>query len=242
MTMTTTAPHPFALELDHSVAPILARLPRGRHGLPRDFVERNHRYRLLGAAIEAASERGYAAMTVADITRHAAVSRGAFYQHFRDKEDCFLAAYDVVVDWLFRSVEEALDPAEEWPRSLVKALERTLDLLAADPRLARLLAVEVFLAGPAAVDRHQALVERLAEQLRHGRAEAAGGDLLPGQLEEGLLGGAVYLVGHYVHTGRASHLQELTPALTELLLRPSVEAEKLRLQTSAIAFPERSST
>jgi AcrR family transcriptional regulator len=215
-------PDPFVLELDYSKAPILARLPRGRHGLPRDFVEQNHRYRLLGAAIDAAAERGYAAMTVADITRHAAVSRRAFYQHYRDKEDCFLAAYDVTVEWLFESVTATIDPGDSWADALAAAVERVLDLLAADSRLARLCAVEVFLAGQAAVRRHEELIERLVASLRRGRAEHGNGEILPAQMEEALLGGAISLVARYVHAGRTEQLRELTPVLTELLLSPYV--------------------
>ncbi|HEX5414304.1 MAG TPA: helix-turn-helix domain-containing protein, partial [Chloroflexota bacterium] len=136
-------PTPFVLAVDYSNAHVLARLPRGRHGLPRDFVNRNHRYRLLGGVIDAATERGYAAMTVSDITRHAAVSRRSFYQHFTDKGDCFLAAYDITTEWLLEAVAATVSPQEPWPRSLALAIERALELLAADPRLARLCTVEV---------------------------------------------------------------------------------------------------
>ena len=42
--------------------------------------------------IAAVSESGYPALTVTDIVRRAKVSRAAFYDHFADKDDCFLAA------------------------------------------------------------------------------------------------------------------------------------------------------
>ena len=48
--------------------------------------------------------KGYAATTVADLTREAGVSRTTFYELFEDKEACFLAAYDGAVEALVRRV------------------------------------------------------------------------------------------------------------------------------------------
>ena len=219
---------PFSLEVDYSNAAILARLPRGRHGLPQDFVDRNHRNRLLAAAIEAIAECGYPAVTVADITRHAAVSRGAFYRHFSDKEDCFLAAYDIAVEWLWERVEATIAATMGWAQGVANSVERLLDLLAADPRLARICTVEAFVVGPVAVARHEALIDRLAALLRRGSEEPTAGAALPPQLEEGLLGGAVSLVARYIHSERGEHLQELTPILVELLLSPYVGPDEAR--------------
>ncbi|HEY6310431.1 MAG TPA: helix-turn-helix domain-containing protein, partial [Streptosporangiaceae bacterium] len=67
-------------------------LPRGRSRLPQPDVRASQRERLLRSVIAAVSESGYLAVTVADIVRRARVSRVAFYAHFADKEDCFLAA------------------------------------------------------------------------------------------------------------------------------------------------------
>src|SRR5215471_18907511 len=67
-------------------------LPRGRSRLPLPAVRASQRERLLRSVIAAVSESGYVPVTVADIVRRARVSRAAFYAHFADKEDCFLAA------------------------------------------------------------------------------------------------------------------------------------------------------
>src|SRR5215468_1720005 len=67
-------------------------LPRGRTGLPADEVREAQRERLLRAVIAAVDTAGFRDVTVADIVRGARVSRAAFYAHFADKEDCFLAA------------------------------------------------------------------------------------------------------------------------------------------------------
>ena len=67
-------------------------LPRGRSGLPLDAVSGVQRERLLRAVIAAVGQAGFRDVTVADIVRRARVSRVAFYAHFADKEECFLAA------------------------------------------------------------------------------------------------------------------------------------------------------
>jgi AcrR family transcriptional regulator len=72
-------------------------LPSGRHGLLRSFVAANQRERILAAVTQAAAELGYAEMSVEAIIVRAGVSRRTFYEHFKNKEDAFLAAYDAVV-------------------------------------------------------------------------------------------------------------------------------------------------
>src|SRR6201992_1283045 len=67
-------------------------LPRGRRRLPAPAVQASQRERLLRATIAAVAQKGYPAVTVADIVRRAKVSRAAFYLHFRSREECFFAA------------------------------------------------------------------------------------------------------------------------------------------------------
>ena len=54
-------------------APGLARLPRGRHGLPADFVASNQRGRLINGMIGAVVEHGYNGAGIAQITAKAGV-------------------------------------------------------------------------------------------------------------------------------------------------------------------------
>lgn len=70
------------------------RLPRGPHSLTREQVQASQRQRLLDAVLDVVGEHGYAAVTVADITSAAGVSRTTFYEQFRNKLDAFLTGYD----------------------------------------------------------------------------------------------------------------------------------------------------
>jgi AcrR family transcriptional regulator len=59
-------------------------------------------------------ERGYLATTIADIVRHARVSKRTFYEHFADKEECFLSAYASTSEYLLRLVAAAAEGEPEW--------------------------------------------------------------------------------------------------------------------------------
>src|SRR3954466_14217089 len=85
------------------------RLPRGSHGLDRDVVEASQRTRLLEAVGRAVAERGYSGATIDDVVRRAGVSKQTFYDHFADKQDCFLAAYEAASEELLERVGEAQD-------------------------------------------------------------------------------------------------------------------------------------
>lgn len=191
----------------------LSQLPAGRHGLPRSFVARNQRLRILAAMLRALPRRGYGELTIGHLTREAGVSRATFYSQFESKEECFLATYDIAAGWICERVERVVSAGHEWPASARAGVAEAMRLLAANPDVAHLLAVEVLQAGAAARRRRQGCIERLTEILRTGRpAEAE----LPEELEELLIGGALSLVGRYVDTGRVEQLPDATINLMAL--------------------------
>ena len=104
------------------------------------MIARSQRERLLEAAIRVVAEKGYAATTVADLTREAGISRTTFYGMFEDKEGCFLAAYDGVIDALVRRVTAAYEAEEGWPNRARAGLAALLEALAEEPAIARMAA------------------------------------------------------------------------------------------------------
>jgi AcrR family transcriptional regulator len=195
----------------------LARLPVGRHGLPRSFVARNQRLRIVAAMLRVLPRYGYAGTTIGHLTREAGVSRAAFYAQFASKEECFLAAYELAGEWLCERVERVVGAEDEWPIRVRTGVAEALRLLAGNPPLAHLIAVEALQAGLAARERQQACLARFAEALRAGRP---GRPELPPDLEELLLGGVISMIGRYVDADRAERLPELTAQLVEYLLIP----------------------
>jgi len=202
----------------------LGQLPAGKHGLPRSFVARNQRLRVIAALLRVLPRHGYAATTIGHITREAGVSRTAFYAQFSSKENCFLETYDLASGWLCDSVEGVV-VSERWPRGVRVGVGEALRLLAANPPLAHLIAIEAAQAGPAARQRQQESLARLAEILRAGRSARPE---LPADLEELLLGGALSVVAHRVENDRTEQLPEIEAALVECLLIPYLGPAKSR--------------
>ena len=155
-----------------SVPEIPRRLPRGTHGLDPRVVTESQRTRLLEAVGRAVAEKGYAGATIDDIVRGAGVSKKTFYDHFRDKEDCFLAAYEAAADELFARVREAQQGPVSWLERTRAGISAYLRWLAAEPALARVFLIEVGAAGPRAAERREVLRDRYA---RADRRAAAGG-------------------------------------------------------------------
>ncbi len=202
----------------------LGQLPPGRHGLPRSFVVRNQRLRIVAALLRMLPLHGYAETTIGHITREAGVSRQAFYSQFAGKEECFLEAYDLASAWLCAGVEDAVanDP---WPARVRTGVGTLLRLLAANPPLAHLIAIEALQAGTAARKRQQASLARLAEILGLGRPERPE---LPGDLEQLLLGGALSVLARQVENDKIEQLPEIEAALVECLLIPYLGPEESR--------------
>ena len=148
------------------------RLPRGTHGLDPGLVAASQRTRLLEAVGRAVAEKGYAAATIDDIVRGAGVSKKTFYEHFRDKEDCFLAAYEAAADELFARVREAQRASDSWLERTRAGISAYLRWLAAEPALARVFLIEVAAAGPHALERREALRDRYAGQMAELQADA----------------------------------------------------------------------
>jgi AcrR family transcriptional regulator len=201
----------------------MARLPAGRHGLPREFVVQNQRLRLVAAMLRMLPAHGYPATTIGHITREAGVSRAAFYQQFASKEECFLTTYDLASEWLCERVERAVAGEEDWRDRIRVGAGEALRLLGANPLVAHLLAVETLQAGRAARERQQAMLDRFAVALR---ADHPGRPDLPDDLADLLLGGVVSLVARYVDSHRAECLPEATRVLVEYLLIPYIGGEE----------------
>lgn len=191
----------------------LTQLPAGRHGLPRSFVARNQRLRIIAAMLRALPQHGYAELTIGDLTKEAGVSRATFYGQFETKEKCFLATYDIAAQWICERVERVASAVHGWPESARAGVAEAMRLLAANPDVAHLIAVEALQAGAAARRRRQICIERLAEILRAGRPADAE---LPEELEELLIGGTLSLIGRYVDSGNVDQLPAATTDLVAL--------------------------
>jgi AcrR family transcriptional regulator len=185
-------------------------------------VARSQRERLLEAAVRVVAEKGYAATTVADLTREAGISRTTFYAMFDDKEGCFLAAYDGIVDALVRRIAVAYEAEEGWPNRARAGLAALLQALAEEPAVARLALVDVGSAGPAAQRRYRAALQRLTPFFDEGRDFAPGGRNLPANTSRMAIGAVAGLISDELTEGRAEYLPNLISEVLFATLVPYI--------------------
>jgi AcrR family transcriptional regulator len=151
-------------------------LPRGRHAAPREVVAESQRERMLVAMADAVAEKGYANVAVADVIERAKVSRRSFYEHYANKEECFLAAYDAGVEGMLEELRRVeREAGGDRPAGARAQTAAYLQLLADNPAFARTFLIEVLAAGPAALTRRDAVHERFAQRLAEGYRALAGG-------------------------------------------------------------------
>jgi AcrR family transcriptional regulator len=206
----------------------LGPLPAGRHGFSREQVAHNQRERLIAALAAAVAEKGYRAVTITDMTREARVSRRVFYANFEGKEQCFLAAFEVVVGHIRELGAEAVRGTESWGEQAVAATAAALAFFSAEPDLARLCLVESQAAGPTIAARFHEAVHELVPYLAQGRAEREGARELPPTTEDSTIGALVMLASRKIAAGEAEQLGELLPELAEFVLSPYLGAEQAK--------------
>jgi AcrR family transcriptional regulator len=203
------------------------RLPRGRHGLPRELVECSQRERLLAAVVRVTVAKGYEATTVADILGEAGVGRESFYELFDDKLDCMLAAHKLLIDDLEERVREAYIVEGPWPERMRDALAATLDWFAADPDVARFTLVELSTVGPAFRSTFRAEFARAISLLEAGMGED-GPEPELAQANALAVGAILARIYEQIVLGRAAELPRLLPDLTYELLVPFVGEDEAR--------------
>jgi AcrR family transcriptional regulator len=191
---------------------------------------------ILEAMVRVVGRKGYKETSVADVIEEANVSRTTFYKHFEDKHECFLAAYDLVVERVLDAVIANCSAEQPWLERMRVGLATVVELFALDPELARTAIVEVAAAGADARQRHWNAVARFTEFLEDGE-ELADGRELPDNIALMAAGAVSGLIFDELLTGRAERLPELLPDLLFAMLvpyiGPSAATEEMRKAAAA---------
>ncbi|HET9677945.1 MAG TPA: TetR/AcrR family transcriptional regulator [Solirubrobacterales bacterium] len=230
----------------HSEALRERRLPPGP-GTPREEVLANQRQRLFGAMVASVSTRGYRATTVGDLAEISGVSSRTFYDLFDDKEACFLATLEALIQaavaYAARRAGEPVEdsvpggvtlPAEggaggSWEQRAGRGMRAFAEMIVAQPAAARLALVEAYTAGPPAlVPLEQAMAgfEWLTRQMLERSPERAE---MPDEMVMALMGAQQEIARNRLREGRERELPRLTDELWDLLLSYRPPPEPLRL-------------
>lgn len=184
--------------------------------------------------IRVVGAKGYKETSVADVIAEADTSRTTFYKHFEDKHDCFLAAYEMLVEQVFATVVANCDGAAPWTARMTDGLTTIVDLFAVDPALARTAVVEVEAAGADARRLHRKAISRFTEFLDAGR-ELAPGKQLPENISLMAAGAVSGLIFDELLAGRADRLPERLPDLLFAMLVPYVGPQAAAAEMRRVA-------
>jgi AcrR family transcriptional regulator len=196
-------------------------LPRRPYGTVREELKASQRGRLICAVADAVATKGYPATSVADIIGLAGVSRRTFYEHFDDKEACFLASYDTGAEAIYAAMLSSAEGVEDWEELLDAVFGTWLEFLDADHAFTRAYMVEFWAAGAAARGRWAERRERTAGLLKtlHERAREADPSIVPvsDTVIAAVVGGVNRVVISHVLEQRVGTLTDLKPDLLRFI-------------------------
>ncbi len=150
---------------------------------------------MIAALVEVAREQGASGVTVARIVARSGVSRRTFYELFEDREDCFLAGFDLAVQGAARRVLPAYGVRGTWRERVRAGLGALLEYFDDEPGMGALCVVDTLGAGPLALERRRKVVQLLIDVVHEGRKEARGAAKPTRLTAEGVVG-AVLAVLH----------------------------------------------
>jgi len=199
-------------------------LPRGPHGLSRAEVEGSQRRRLLQATTDVVAEVGYVKTTVALILERAGVSRATFYELFADRESAFHAAYEanaeMVAQVMAAELERVRSSTDQAPlERLSRVLRVYLEALRDAPTLARVFLIEVYAAGPAAIEQRRQSLERFVDivaETHRGETGVLGTRANQRFAAQAFVGAVSSLVTNSVGVGETDRLLDLHAPLVRL--------------------------
>ncbi len=215
---------------------------RPGRGTPREEAERNQRERLFAAMVATVAEKGYEATTVADLVELSGVSRSAFYRHFEDKQACFVAAVEAMVEPTLTRLagDESAPAGMERARAAFSAL---IETIVAQPAAAKLCVVEVYAAGEAGAALVDRMMERSTEVAAGLFAQVPERQGMPHELVRAIVGGVQKVIHKRLYRGQEAELVELAPQLWDWIfcypVPPGPLRARRRRSVRALPFEER---
>jgi AcrR family transcriptional regulator len=216
--------------------PLYERLPRGPHRLARADVLAHQRERIQGAMASAVATSGFHATSVRQVILLAGVSRRSFYEHYANREDCFLATFDALAARTLAAVEHAFKTSGgDRERRLRAALAAFTASWREDPGAIALLAHESQGAGRRALVRLRAATVRCGRLLGRARPQGAASATIAQVIAGGLQGA----VAGAWRRGGDQPPGAIEPALTRWVLLRGAADEPLPRAGAPLPAPPR---
>ncbi len=193
-------------------------LPRGPYAIPPTYVAADQRRRLLDAVPLVIAAHGFADATVDRLVKAAAVKRNSFYEQFENKRECVAAAYEEAQERILGAVTFQCYAHADPAIRIGAAVQRALDLLSAEPELARLVVLDCPCASDELAVRHHAWLDRYGRMLRFAAVGTPGVSSPGTGIEPAIVGGVFSRVKETLLAGKAAQLADLAPELTAFTL------------------------
>lgn len=183
----------------------------------------SQRSRILAAMVEVVGRDGFTGARITEVISRAGISRKAFYEHFDDKESCFVVAYEQSIAPLLTLALRAADSQDAYADRARAALAALLSALAHDPAVARVCFVEVLAAGPQAVSKRNEVMRGFVREF------TARSPLVDEHVPEvamlTLIGGLTEVLYQTIAAGETETLPDLLPQLMYSAVLPIVGFE-----------------
>jgi AcrR family transcriptional regulator len=198
------------------------RLPSGRHDLPRQFIVKNQRERIVDATAAIVAEKGLQGLTIPEIARRANVSHQTFYEMYPTKDDAFLGAQKVGLHQALGIAVQAYEAqGEDWPMGVAAGIRALLEYLASEPAHAHLTVVDTFAASPLATEIRDTGLHAFAAYLQPGYHYASSHSV-PGIAPEAIAGGIWQVLHNHIEHERVEDITGLAPQLVYVALAPFI--------------------
>jgi AcrR family transcriptional regulator len=178
------------------------------------------RARMVSAMLELACELGAAQVTVAHVVERSGVSRRTFYEAFRDRGECFLAALDEALACASERVLDACRSEGEWRDRVRAGLVAFLGLIDEQPMVGRLLVCESLVGGRRSLERRKRVLTRVVDEIDRGRAEAGAEGDAPPLSAEAVVGGVLAVIHARLTEPSRGSFVELTGPLMSMIVLP----------------------
>jgi TetR/AcrR family fatty acid metabolism transcriptional regulator len=181
---------------------------------------KNTKERILDAALNIFSNKGYYGTAVDEIVEEANTSKGSMYFHFPNKEQLFLALVDQFANVLERNVTTAIEQSPKGMERVQIAIENVLNTFGKYRRPAKILLVQAVGLGSVFEKKRMEVTDRFAELIQTYLDEAVEiGDIEPVDTEviaHAWMGAIYNVVIKWVYTGEPTPeriMNELVPML-----------------------------
>lgn len=183
----------------------------------------DHRSRLLTGLAQVLETKTLAELYADDIVREASVSKRTFYQHFKNKQECFLALYEENSAYIVSTLIAATDDDSI---SIVERIERGttayLTAMQEQAPLMKRLYIDVLTLGSEGLAARRRVIDLFVQRIEEFYAEEKRRHpnlpALPRELVTGTVAGLNELILYRIEDGKADSLVELASTTRDMMM------------------------